>query len=121
MIKCTECANKSQLTCPATGIPPCPKCGAQLRPDVVWFGESLPQQVMGQVLKEIELADTIIVIGTSALVQPSASFPLLVKQKGGPVIEINVETTSLTPIANVHLQGKAGVLLPQIDQLLRIK
>ncbi|MFW9985786.1 MAG: NAD-dependent deacetylase [Candidatus Odinarchaeota archaeon] len=121
MIKCTKCTHKSQLSSPVTSIPHCPECGAQLRPDVVWFGESLPQQVMGQVLKEIELADTIIVIGTSALVQPSASFPLLMKQKGGHVIEVNIEATSLTPIANVHLQGKAGVLLPQIDQLLKIE
>jgi NAD-dependent deacetylase len=117
-IKCTKCPHKSNLDAPATNIPFCPKCGANLRPDVVWFGEGLSPQVMNQVFNELKSADAIIVIGTSAIVQPSASFPFIVKRRGGHIIEINVETTPLTSTADISLQGKAGVLLPKLSQLL---
>ena len=73
---------------------------------------------MNQVLSELQKADIILVVGTSALVQPAASFPLLVKKHGGQIIEVNVEATPLTISADVHLKGKAGELLPQIDNLL---
>lgn len=117
-LKCTTCTYHSRLTQPAQGIPTCPDCEANLRPDVVWFGESLPSTIMDQVFTELQTADTILVIGTSALVQPAASFPLIVKRQGGRILEVNVEETPLTPTADVHLAGKAGILLPQLDQLL---
>jgi NAD-dependent deacetylase len=117
-LKCTQCSHKSRLTKPAQAVPTCPDCSSNLRPDVVWFGESLPAQIMDKVFNELNKADSILVIGTSALVQPAASFPIIVKRQGGRIIEINVEETPLTPIVDVHLTGKAGVLLPQLDQLL---
>ncbi|TXT55383.1 MAG: NAD-dependent protein deacylase 1 [Candidatus Thorarchaeota archaeon] len=117
-IKCTECSYHSRLSKPADGIPKCPECGSKLRPDVVWFGESLNPEIMKSVYRELELADTIIVIGTSALVQPAASFPLLVKQQGGKIIELNIEETPLTRYVDVHISGPSGVMLPKIDELL---
>ncbi len=117
-LKCTTCSYRSRLIQPAQGIPSCPKCNANLRPDVVWFGESLPPKIMDQVFTELQNADMIIVIGTSAMVQPAASFPLLVKQHGGHILEVNIEKTPLTPSVDVHLTGKAGELLPQLDTLL---
>jgi len=85
----------------------------------VWFGESLDPIIMSQVYAELEHADVCIVIGTSALIQPAASFPLIVKQRCGKVIEINVEQTPLTGLVNLHLSGKAGELLPAIDKFLK--
>ncbi|MFX1509223.1 MAG: NAD-dependent deacetylase [Promethearchaeota archaeon] len=117
-VKCTQCSYQSRLTTPASGVPTCPDCSANLRPNVVWFGESLPQRVMDQVIVELNKADTIFVIGTSALIQPAASFPLIVKRHNGKILEINVEDTPLTPLVDVHLAGKAGELLPQLNQLL---
>ncbi|MGY5863525.1 MAG: NAD-dependent deacylase [Candidatus Thorarchaeota archaeon] len=117
-LKCISCDYKGRLQAPASGIPPCPQCDKHLRPDVVWFGESLDSGIIGQVYAELEKADACIVIGTSAVVYPAASFPLIVKQRGGRVIEVNVEPTSLTPVADVHLSGKAGELLPTIDRIL---
>jgi NAD-dependent deacetylase len=73
---------------------------------------------MDQVFAELQKADTILVIGTSALVQPAASFPVVVKRQGGRILEVNVEETLLTFTADVHLSGKAGEILPQLDQLL---
>jgi NAD-dependent deacetylase len=73
---------------------------------------------MNQVYMELNKADAILVIGTSALVQPAASFPLLVQRHGGHILELNLEETPLTCIVNIHLSGKAGELLPQLDQIL---
>ena len=117
-LKCTHCSYHSQLTHPAKAIPHCPECNALLRPDVVWFGESLPSQIMDQVFTELQKADLIIVVGTSAMVQPAASFPLIVKRHGGKIIEVNVGETPLSSSADVCLQGKAGEILPRLDQLL---
>jgi NAD-dependent deacetylase len=118
-VKCTACSYRTRLSEPAIGIPTCPDCGANLRPDVVWFGESLPSTIMDAVFSQLEQADAIIVIGTSALIQPSASFPFIVKRRGGRVFEVNVEATPLTPITDVHLKEKAGVILPQLNSLLQ--
>jgi NAD-dependent deacetylase len=73
---------------------------------------------MDQVFAELQEADTILVIGTSALVQPAASFPLLVKRQGGRILEVNIEATPLTFAADAYLSGKAGEILPQLNQLI---
>ena len=117
-LKCISCDYRGRLDKPASGIPSCPQCSNHLRPDVVWFGESLDSVIMSHVYTELERADVCIVIGTSALIQPAASFPLIVKQRGGKVIEINVEQTTLTGVVDFHLSGQAGVILPALDELL---
>ncbi len=117
-MKCTSCDHRDRLTSPAEGIPNCPRCGSHLRPDVVWFGEQLDPSIMNKVYTELEKADTIMVIGTSALVHPAASFPLVVRQRGGHIVEMNVEETPLTSYSSVHLSGKAGEVLPRLKALL---
>ncbi|MFX1368317.1 MAG: NAD-dependent protein deacylase [Promethearchaeota archaeon] len=114
-LKCVSCNHTDRLDSPAQGIPECPECGNNLRPDVVWFGESLPHDIMGFVYRELESADLCLVIGTSALVQPAASFPLVVKQRGGLLVEINVEATPVSPLVDYQLRGEAGILLPKVD------
>ncbi|MFW9962717.1 MAG: NAD-dependent protein deacylase [Candidatus Sifarchaeia archaeon] len=118
-LKCTSCEYRGKLSIPANGIPLCPDCNSHLRPDVVWFGEALNPQIMRKVYAELELADVCIVIGTSALIQPAASFPLIVKQHGGKIIEVNIELTALSRLSDVHLSGKAGEILPALDALLQ--
>jgi len=117
-LKCTSCDFTGQLTSPARGVPICPLCGNNLRPDVVWFGETLNREIMLDVYSELEKADVCIVIGTSALVQPAASFPVSVRQHGGLIIEVNIEATPLSPIAEVHLRGKAGDILTQLSTFI---
>jgi NAD-dependent deacetylase len=73
---------------------------------------------MKLVYTELERADVCIIIGTSAYVQPAASFPLIVKQRGGRLIEVNVEQTMLTGVVDAHLSGKAGEIMPSLDSLL---
>jgi NAD-dependent deacetylase len=98
-------------------IPPrCPSCGGLLRPDVVWFGENLPVDALETAWAEAEDCDVFLSVGTSALVQPAASLPLVARQHGALVVEINPETTPLTPQANHSLRGPSGKVLPELVQ-----
>jgi NAD-dependent deacetylase len=118
-LKCSSCDYRGRLDKPVSGIPSCPQCNSHLRPDVVWFGESLNPVIMRQVYTELERSDVCIVIGTSALIQPAASFPLIVKQQGGMIIEVNVEKTMLSGVADFHITGKAGEVLPALDEFVK--
>jgi NAD-dependent deacetylase len=104
---------------PLKPIPPlCPACGAMLRPNVVWFGESLPAETLEEAYAASASCDLMFVIGTSAFVQPAASLPLLAAERGVPVVEVNPEPTPLTSRTNIFFQGRAGDILPLIDERL---
>jgi NAD-dependent deacetylase len=96
------------------GVPACPKCGANLRPDVVWFGEMLPQAELNAAVEAARTCQAFFSMGTSGLVQPAASLALMAKQKGAIVVEINAEATPLTASADYFLQGKSGEILPEL-------
>jgi NAD-dependent deacetylase len=96
------------------GVPICPHCGGILRPDVVWFGEMLPLQELEAALNAARTCQVFFSIGTSALVQPAASLALIAKQYSAIVVEINLETTPLTPSVNYFLLGKSGEILPSL-------
>jgi NAD-dependent deacetylase len=98
--------------------PRCPRCGALLRPGVVWFGESLPHAALLRAELASQACEVILSIGTSSLVHPAAGLPLLAKQRGALLIEVNPSPTPLTPHADVVLSGPAGQLLPQLLQQL---
>jgi NAD-dependent deacetylase len=117
-LKCSSCEHRDLLVAPAKGVPECPKCNSLLRPDVVWFGEQLNPAIMSEVYVELEKADVCIVIGTSALVQPAASFPIIVKQRGGIIIEVNIDATPLTSYVDIHLPGKAGEIMSTLNSRL---
>lgn len=94
-------------------LPPHCSCGSILRPDVVLFGEQLPEQALRRAFNLAETCDLILVIGTSMLVYPASSLPLIVLRRGLPVIEINPEETPLTSLAGViSIHGAAGQILP---------
>jgi NAD-dependent deacetylase len=104
---------------PTTELPPrCPRCGGYLRPDVVWFGESLPQESLVVAFMAAEQCDLFLSIGTSALVQPAASLPLAALEQGVVVVEINPDTTPLSPRATHVLRGPAGQVLPALVKTL---
>ncbi len=101
-------------------IPPvCPKCESLLRPGVVWFGESLPAEELNRAFHEAERSEIILVVGTSAVIQPAASIPLITKQKGGKIIEINPDVTPLTSVADESIRCKAGEALTAIIEVLK--
>ncbi len=94
-------------------IPKC-DCGAYLRPDVVWFGESLAKETLDKAFEVAQKCDLFISIGTSSLVQPAALLPLIAIKQGAQLLEINKEETSLTKYATHAVQGSSGILLPMI-------
>jgi len=114
-VRCTRDNRTSMLMdIPLKTIPPVCECGNILRPDVVWFGESIPSEALQTSYNVMSLCDTLMVVGTSGVVYPVASFPETVKGNGGFVIEVNLEPTPITQAADVSLFGKLGDILPAI-------
>jgi len=99
---------------PLPEVPPrCPECGALARPDVVWYGESLPGRVLEAALAAARRCQLMLVVGTSALVQPAASLPLLALERGARVVEVNPQATPLSDAAHEVLRQPAAVALPR--------
>jgi NAD-dependent deacetylase len=94
--------------------PRCPTCGGALRPDVVWFGETLPVQALAEADAAAGRCEVLFSIGTSAAVFPAAQLPLTALQGGAMVVEVNKDPTPLTGIATFSLLGLAGEILPQL-------
>src|SRR5262249_54652710 len=99
--------------------PHCPDCGEWLRPCVVWFGEMLPEAAVARAAELVAQCDVFMSIGTSGLVWPAAQFAYDAKQRGASVIEINLEPTPLTRVADVSIQGRSGEVLPRV--ILRVR
>ena len=100
-------------------IPPrCPSCGGFLRPDVVWFGEAMPEEETSRAFAASAQCDVFLSIGTSAVVHPAASLPLHALQHRATLIEINPDPTPLTDKADYILTGAAGVILPELISAL---
>jgi NAD-dependent deacetylase len=98
---------------PLPGIPPrCSACGALARPDVVWFGESLPREALAAALAAARRCDLMLVVGTSALVQPAASLPLAALERGAQVVEVNPQPTPLSALVQATIRQPAAVALP---------
>lgn len=102
------------------GAPPeCPCCGGPLRPDVIWFGETLPADLLQTSIEASQNCDVFFSLGTSALVEPAASLPFLARRSGATIIEVNPQRTPLSPYASFVLDGQSGDILPVIlDTLL---
>jgi NAD-dependent deacetylase len=114
-VRCTKCqAISSEFPIELPILPQCELCDGLLRPDVVWFGEMLDPDVLDQAEAATQTCDVFLVIGTSAVVQPAATFPFLAAQRKVPVVEVNKEPTTVSSIATISLQGNAGEILPQL-------
>ena len=96
------------------GLPRCARCGAPLRPDVVWFGEAIPAAALREADAAARDCDLFISIGTSSLVYPAAGLAELARQGGAGVIEINLEPTPISAVADVCLRGAASEILPDL-------
>jgi NAD-dependent deacetylase len=99
---------------PLPELPPrCPGCGSVTRPDVVWFGEPMPIAPLQAADAAAQRCQLMLVVGTSAMVQPAASLPLLAKEKGAYIVEINPQPTPLSSSADEVLRAPAAEALPQ--------
>jgi NAD-dependent deacetylase len=114
--RCMKCNKKiKNRFVDLSKIPPICSCGGILRPDCVFFGEMIPVDHLIRSERAAEACDVMLVIGTSAVVQPAASMPVIAKQSHAVVIEINPEKTPLTDhVSDYLIQGKSGDVLTQI-------
>lgn len=95
------------------------ECGGLIRPDVVWFGESLPEDQYVGSEKASTKCDIFFVVGTSAVVYPAASLIYVAKENGAYLVEINIEETEISRMADISLFGKSGEILPEILEAVR--
>jgi NAD-dependent deacetylase len=99
-------------------VPPrCPSCGGMLRPDVVWFSEMLPAEALQSAIQASKKCQVFFSIGTSGVVEPTASLPYWASESGAVVVEVNPEHTPLTPRADFALQAPSGEVLPELVKL----
>ena len=97
------------------GPPPCPRCGAPLRPDVVWFGEMLPPGALETAHEVVTHCDVLFSVGTSNVVEPAASLPWIAAGAGVPVVVVNPDMGGQRSGSGiVHLVGPAGSVLPAL-------
>lgn len=93
----------------------CSSCGGLLKPNFVFFGEEIPRQALLDAMEEAKHCDVMLVVGTSGEVVPASQVPLLAKQSGATIIEINTQETLYTQeISDIFLQGSASVILKEM-------
>lgn len=108
--RCMDC--DARIETPAidlSRIPPRCACGGIYRPEVIFFGEMIPPEALDRSQRLSAHCDVMLVVGTSATVQPAAYMPVIAKRNGAKVIEINPEPSPLThSISDYLVQGPAG-------------
>ena len=113
-IKCTSCDFNDNITKPFEELPPKCRCGKILRPDVVWFGEGLPQDVWSDAITHAQSCDVMIIAGTSLVVSPANTLPLYAKQNGAVLIEVNPEKTVMSSDMDLSVREKSAIALPEL-------
>jgi NAD-dependent deacetylase len=116
-IFCVRCGKEYRAPQVPEGTPPLCDCGGVLKPNTVLFGESLPPQALETAWRQAGTCKVMLVIGTSAVVQPAAALPHVAKDHGAAVIEVNIEQAF--PGADVCILEKAGTALPQVVSELK--
>ncbi len=103
-------------------LPPyCPLCGGVLKPDVVFFGESIPKAALLQSQVEISQCQVVLVVGTSGMVDPAASLPEIARKKGALIVEVNPTRSHMTSmVTDVFLEGRSEQLLPLLADEVEI-
>lgn len=118
--KCISCGKRYEsLDEVLPGMPPQCLCGGNLRPDVVWFGEMLPSDAICYAFDASSRSDLFFSVGTSAVVHPAASLPIIAHQNRAYVVEVNIEPTEISHLVDESLLGKSGEILPLLAKMLK--
>ena len=106
---------------PHDPLPPkCPLCSSLLRPDVVWYGESLPPEAWHEAEKAAVESAVFLVVGTSSVVAPASTLGVVAARAGAHLFEINPEATPIAPLAEGVFRSKASVVMGAIAQALGV-
>lgn len=117
-IKCTVCNFRDNITEPFSDLPPKCKCGNILRPDVVWFGEPLPQDVWNKAIAHAMSCDIMIIAGTSLEVSPANTLPIYAIQNQACLVEVNPQKTMMSGDMQLVLRTKSANALPHLIPIL---
>ncbi|AFS81740.1 silent information regulator protein Sir2 [Candidatus Nitrosopumilus koreensis AR1] len=118
-IKCTVCDFIDEMMTDFSESPPLCKCGNILRPDVVWFGEALPQDVWQKAIIHANQCDLMIIAGTSLAVSPANTLPMYAKQNNALLIEINPENTEMSSEMDLIIRNTSANILPEFISLFK--
>ncbi len=99
----------------------CPSCGGLLKPDIIFFGEPLDQDVLTKAIELAKASDIFLAIGTSLSVSPANQLPLYAKLKGAKLIIINEGRTEEDELADIIIRGRVESILPEIIEKVKIK
>jgi len=114
-VRCTRCSRVDEnREVPIAILPSCAACGGLLRPHIVWFGESLASEDLDRSYEALGRCEVLLIIGTSGIVYPAASFAPVAKAAGAFVVEINLDPTPHPELVDVSLQGRAKDVVPEL-------
>lgn len=114
-LSCLWCGKRYKSEEKRDEYPPRCECQKVLKPDVVFFGEAIPEYALNRSFQLASSAQALLVVGTSALVSPANTIPAIAKQNGAKIIEINRERTHLTDtLTDIYLQGGAGKVISDL-------
>ncbi|MCV0393329.1 MAG: NAD-dependent deacylase [Nitrosopumilus sp.] len=120
-IKCTVCDFREEILTEFSENPPYCKCGNLLRPEVVWFGEPLPQDVWQESIKHINQCDLMVIAGTSLVVSPANILPIYAKQNKAFLIEVNPKDTEMSSEMDLVIRDTSANALPKFLSLFKEK
>jgi len=101
-------------------LPPVCHCGGIFKPESVLFGEPIPHHALHSAFHDASECEALLVIGTSAVVAPASQIPIIAKQHGAKIIEVNTERTILTgTISDFFLEGSSSHILPLVLKMLK--
>lgn len=114
-VRCTQCGRvTANRDVPIAILPECSTCRGLLRPHIVWFGESLDPEDLQKSFESLQTCEVLLIIGTSGVVYPAASFGPVAKDHGAFVAELNLDPTPNSDLVDVAIQGRAKDLVPQL-------
>lgn len=97
-----------------TRVPYCDDCGGPLKPATISFGQAMPEKETQEAYHRSSVCDLFIVIGSSLVVQPAASMPLVAKRNGAKLVIINRDPTPYDEMADIVIHGQAGSTMTDI-------
>lgn len=120
--------NSINLICTKTGeslpvayavldaIPPIhPATGGLLKPDFIFFGEGIPKQAFRDSVEAAAQSDVLLIVGTTGEVMPAGQIPMIAKDNGATIIEVNIEPSNFTEnTTDIFLPGKATEILNKL-------
>jgi NAD-dependent deacetylase len=120
-LRCIACNTRWPIgEFPIEELPPkCRQCGGIVKSDTVMFGEPIPRDALDECIRQSQMCDCMLLVGTSAVVYPAAGFPQDVRMSGGRLIEFNLNETPLTPLCDVILRAPAATSLPLLVERVR--